>query len=114
MNNNLKMLVFWAVVLVAAIGIYFYAESGQEQAAAVQISGEWSVGGKADQPCAIFRQGEVLLIVNERGDVATGRMQGATQLVVVKGDGWESGLTAELRDGGKSLAWRDGSVWTRR
>src|SRR5262249_25695300 len=35
-------------------------------------AGEWLFDGKEDQPCAIFQQGRVLLLVNERGEMATG------------------------------------------
>ena len=85
MSSTLKSLIFWIVVLVAS-----------------------------QKPCAIMREGEVLLVVNERGDLATGRMTSDTTLVIVKGEHWEPGVTAELKDGGKSLVWRDGSVWKRR
>jgi hypothetical protein len=49
--------------------------------------GEWLYDGKEDQPCAIFRQGRVLLLVNENGELATGRITEAKKLVVLKGDG---------------------------
>lgn len=118
MNSTLKSLVFWVVVLAAATAVYFYANAGTTTDLMAQsndlISGEWLMAGRADQPSAIFRHGSVLLVVNERGDLATARAQDATHFVVVKGQGWESGVTAEIRENGKSIIWRDGSVWTRR
>jgi hypothetical protein len=114
MNGNAKALVFWIVVLIAAVGFYYLSNAKQSESASVSIGGEWLMGGDAKQPCAINRQGDVLILVNERGDLATGRMTSETALVILKGDHWETGLTAELKDGGKSLVWRDGSVWKRR
>ena len=110
----MKSLIFWVIVLAAAVGIYQVALRQQTQAQAASVSGEWLLAGDPKQPCAITRNGEVLILVNERGDIATGRMTGETTLQVIKGDNWEPGVTAELKDSGKSLAWRDGSVWKRR
>ena len=56
---------------------------------------------------------KAVLVVNERGDVATAKLEGGTRIVVVKGAGWESGMTGEIRENGRVLAWRDGSIWTR-
>jgi hypothetical protein len=81
---------------------------------AIDVAGEWLREGKADQPCAIFRHGPVLLLVNENGDLGTGRLDADGKVVVLKGDGWDKGLTAEVQDKGKSLKWSNGTVWSRR
>jgi hypothetical protein len=114
LNQPGKMLVFWLAVLVVAVGIYVITMQKQDDVAATSVSGEWLLSGDLKQPCAIMRQGNVLVIVNERGDLATGRMTGDSTLVVIKGEHWEPGATAELKDNGKSLIWRDGSIWKRR
>lgn len=75
--------------------------------------GEWLLEGKADQPCAIFQHGRVLLLVNENGDFATGRITEATKLVVLKGNGWDEGLVGELADEGKTISWGNGTTWKR-
>jgi len=103
-----------AVVAVASVIGHESRPVASAQTGATQWAGEWLMAGKADQPCAIFQQGTVLLIVNENGDVATARVDTPGKLHVLHGVRWEAGITAELRDGGRSLAWRDGSVWTRR
>ena len=36
MNNNVKMLIFWLIVLVAAVGLYFYANSKFDDAKAAE------------------------------------------------------------------------------
>jgi hypothetical protein len=38
------------------------------------LSGEWLNEINKDQPCGIIEQGRVLLLVNEKGDLASGRM----------------------------------------
>ena len=73
--------------------------------------GEWLYEGKEDQPCAIFQQGRVLLLVNEEGEWATGRMTEANKLVVLKG--WEEGLVGELAKDGKAINWSNGTTWKR-
>jgi hypothetical protein len=80
---------------------------------AIDFAGECLLEGNADQPCAIFRHGAVLLLVNEKGDLATGRTEADGNLVVLKGEGWEAGLKAEVQDKGKSLKWGNGTVWSR-
>jgi hypothetical protein len=74
--------------------------------------GEWLFEGKEDQPCAIFQHGRVLLLVNEEGELATGRVSGANTLTVLKGS-WEEGLTGTLSDDGKSISWGNGTTWKR-
>jgi hypothetical protein len=71
--------------------------------------GEWLMEGNADQPCAIFQQGRVLLFVNERGDFATGRITEATKVVV---HGWGD-LVGELTDEGKTISWGNDTRWKR-
>jgi hypothetical protein len=78
-----------------------------------KLAGEWLNEGKLDQPCAIFAQGRVLLVVNERGELATGRVTEAGKLVILKGAGWDEGLVGELADDGKTLAWKGGGAWKR-
>lgn len=75
--------------------------------------GEWLLEGNADQPCAIFQHGRVLLLVNERGDFATARLTEATKLVVLKGS-WDEGLVGELAEEGKTISWSNGSTWKQR
>jgi hypothetical protein len=84
------------------------------QQKAIDVAGEWLLEGKADQPCAIFRHGSVLLLVNENGDLGTGRWDAEGKVVVLKGEGWDKGLTAEVQNRGKALKWSNGSVWNRR
>ena len=74
--------------------------------------GQWLFEGKEDQPCAIFQHGRVLLLVNEDGELATGRVTGANTLIVMKGS-WEEGLTGTLMDNGKTIAWGNGTTWKR-
>ena len=82
-----------------------------EPAKKINLSGEWLYDGKEDQPCAIFQQGRVLLLVNEEGEWATGRITEANKLVVLKG--WEEGLVGELAKDGKAINWSNGTTWKR-
>ena len=54
------------------------------------------------------------VLVNENGDLATARLDAKGKVVVLKGDGWDKDLTAEVDDKGKSLKWSNGTVWKRR
>jgi hypothetical protein len=78
-----------------------------------RLPGEWLYDGKEDQPCAIFQQGRILLLVNQDGELATGRITKAKKFVVLKGDGWEEGLVGELVEKGKAIKWANGSTWKR-
>ena len=75
--------------------------------------GEWLYDGKKDQPCAIFQQGRVLLLVNEDGELATGRITEAAKFVVLKREGWEEGLVGEVAKDGKAINWANGTTWKR-
>jgi hypothetical protein len=77
-----------------------------------KLPGEWLYDGKEDLPCAIFQQGRVLLLVNESGELATGRITEGEKFVVLKGD-WEEGLVGELAKDGKAISWANGTTWKR-
>ncbi|HVS35424.1 MAG TPA: twin-arginine translocation signal domain-containing protein [Gemmataceae bacterium] len=76
------------------------------------LTGEWFNGGKLDQPCAVFQQGRVLLLINENGDIASGQMTGANEVTVLKG--WEGGLVGRVAERGRVIAWKGGGSWRRR
>ena len=73
-------------------------------------AGEWLMEGRKDEPCAVFQQGRVLLLVNERGDFATAMMTEAKQFTV---KGWEDGLSGVLAEEGKKISWSNGTTWMR-
>jgi hypothetical protein len=75
--------------------------------------GEWLFEGMEDQPCAIFQQGRLLLVVNEKGQLATGRIIDTNQLILANDDGFEGGLVGEIDDDGKTIAWHNGTTWKR-
>jgi hypothetical protein len=95
--------------LLALGGLAGAAEPGKKS----KLPGEWLYDGKEDQPCAIFQQGRVLLLVNEDGELATGRVTEAEKFGVLKGDGWEEGLVGELAKDGKAISWANGTTWKR-
>jgi hypothetical protein len=72
--------------------------------------GEWLFDGKEDQPCAIFQQGRVLLLVNERGEMATGKITGKKKIDTRWG---ETALVGELEDEGKTISWGNDTTWKR-
>ena len=94
--------------LLALGGLAGAAEPGKKS----KLPGEWLYDGKEDQPCAIFQQGRVLLLVNEEGELATGRITEGEKFVVLKGD-WEEGLVGELAKDGKAISWANGTTWKR-
>jgi hypothetical protein len=76
----------------------------------INWSGEWLYDGKEDQPCAVFQQGRVLLLVNEEGEWAPARFTEADKFTV---KGWEDGLVGELVEKGKAINWSNGTTWKR-
>jgi hypothetical protein len=76
------------------------------------LAGEWFNSGKLDQPCAIFQQGRVLLLINEKGDIATGQFTEANQFTIVRG--WEGGVVGRVGERGRVIAWAGGGTWRRR
>jgi hypothetical protein len=74
------------------------------------LPGEWLNEGREEEPCAIFQQGRVLLLVNEHGDFATARITEGKKFTV---KGWEDGLAGELAKEGKEIAFSNGSAWKR-
>jgi hypothetical protein len=74
------------------------------------IEGEWLFGTK---PCAIFQQGRMLLLVNERGDLGTGRINGTKTISVFGGSTWQPGLLGQILDNGRSISWQNDNTWTR-
>ena len=76
------------------------------------LTGEWLNRGKADQPCAIFQQGRVLLLINEKGDIASGQLTGPNQFTVLRG--WEEGVVGRVVERGRRIAWKGGGTWKRR
>jgi len=67
----------------------------------------------ADQPCAIFQQGNLLLLVNEIGSIGVGLWSIKNTFVVIGGAGWDLGLVAQVADLGKTINWSNNTTWTR-
>src|SRR5262249_5272988 len=79
-----------------------------------KLAGGWLDEGRKDEPCAIFQQGSVLLMVNKHGNLATAMMTGAKKFTVKANiKGWGEGLIGELVEDGKKISWSNGSTWAR-
>lgn len=78
---------------------------------AQNLSGNWTYQG---QPCAIFQQGNLLLLVNEAGAIGSGIWTVANSFTVLGGAGWDLGLVARVADQGKTINWSNETVWTRK
>lgn len=118
MNSTTRSLLFWLIIVAVAVGVYQFAQAKRSASlpttTQADLAGEWWVSDQPDLKCAIFRQGDVLLIVNGRGDLATAKIEAEARVVILKGEGWALGAAAEIRDGGKTLAWSGGAAWRRR
>jgi hypothetical protein len=86
------------------------AAAAPEPDRADKLAGEWLYDGQKDEPCAVFQHGRVLLLVNERGEFATGLMTEAKKFTV---KGWEDGLVGEVAAKGKKIDWSNGTAWQR-
>ena len=65
------------------------------------------------QPCAIFAEDPVLLLVNEWGELATGRVLDSNTIVILHGTGWQAGLVGTVIHRGRTINWSNGTTWTR-
>jgi hypothetical protein len=92
--------------LLALGGTAVAAEPDQKD----KLAGEWLMESRKDEPCAVFQQGRVLFLVNERGEFATVMMTEGKQFTV---KGWEDGLTGMFGGEGKKISWSNGTTWTR-
>lgn len=72
------------------------------------LEGGWFYQG---QPCAIFQEGDQLLLVNERGSIGAGVWTVNNSFTVIGGAGWDIGLTTQVD--GNTLNWSNNTVWTR-
>lgn len=74
------------------------------------LAGNWLIQG---QPCAIFQQGVILLVVNEAGALATAQMTGPNTFSILDGFGWDVGLDANVTNYGRTINWSNNTVWER-
>jgi hypothetical protein len=84
------------------------AETGAMKVRA--LAGDWQCQG---QPCAIFQQGSILLVVDGKGSLGTARMTDDKKFVILNGTGWVLGLEGTVADDNKTINWSDDSSWTR-
>jgi len=111
MSKNIKRREMFTKVAIAAGGL-LALKSGASVIGAPHIqsfAGSWLYQG---QPCAIFQQGLVLLVVNDGGSLATAQITGPNTFIIAGGAGWDSGLVAELVNHGKRINWSNNTVWT--
>jgi len=77
------------------------------------VEGTWLLGNQADQPCAIFQQGQILLLVNERGSLATAIATGPKTFVVKSSSDWDIGLIGTISRNNSTIQWSNGTSWSR-
>src|SRR5262249_2182079 len=111
MIKNMKRREVIKVAAIAAGGLLaMKATAAPKNTNTSLFAGEWFYQG---QPCAIFQQGGILLVVNEGGALATPHITGPPEFVSWGGAGWDSGLVAEVVNSGAQINWSNGTVWTR-
>jgi hypothetical protein len=72
------------------------------------LEGGWFYQG---QPCAIFQEGDQLLLVNEVGSIGSGLWTNNNSFTVIGGGGWDIGLTTHVD--GNTINWSNNTVWMR-
>lgn len=102
----------FTVIKIALFAVLMLGLSNFANAANPRYSpaGSWLIYGK---PCAIFQQGAILLVVNEKGDLATAILDDVKTFTIKSGDEWDIGLVGTLVDGGRTIQWANGTYWTR-
>lgn len=102
----------FTAIKAAIFAVFLLGLTTLSHAASPRISpaGSWLI---YDKPCAIFQQGAILLVVNEKGDLATAILDDAKTFTIKSGDEWDIGLVGKLVDGGRTIQWANGTFWTR-
>lgn len=78
------------------------------------LNGQWYFQGDKASPCTIFQTGRKLLLINEAGQRATGKViDGSSNNAFLHVEGWIPGLVGELSPDRKEIAWRCGNTWKR-
>ena len=72
------------------------------------LNGEWHYMGQEDQPCAIFQQGRVLMVISETHQIGVGSF-GSQQHFTIPG--WKTDAT--INDGGNRITWQNQKFWVR-
>jgi hypothetical protein len=80
------------------------ALAGNEE---TRLTGIWL--GNQGRPCGVLQEGRFLVLVNEGGGAAIGKLTDANHLVA---HSWGD-LVGELVDGGRTIAWKNGGAWKR-
>ena len=86
------------------------AETGASAVKVLPLAGNWQCQG---QPCAIFQQGSILLVVDGKGSLGTARMTDDRKFVILTGTGWVLGLEGTVADDNKTINWSNDSLWMR-
>jgi hypothetical protein len=76
----------------------------------VSLGGEWVIG---DKPCAIFQQGRMLLLVNEKGELGSAKINGGKTIQIFGGSTWKPGLLGQITEKGKVIVWANDVTWIR-
>lgn len=96
------------------LGQAYAAQLISKEELTMDISGHWYFEGDKSCPCAIYQTGRMLVLVNEQGAIASGRvMDSNSNIVTLQGAGWQAGLVGELSPDHKQIAWRIGNTWKR-
>jgi hypothetical protein len=78
------------------------------------IDGPWFSGGNPALPCAVFQKEQLLILLNEKGEIATGKFLSYQQFITLTSPGgWPAGLVGDLDPGLRTIAWRNGTMWSR-
>ncbi len=74
------------------------------------LASGWLYEGQA---CSIQVAGTTLLLINENGAVGSAIFTSENTLVVLSGNGWDVGLTAQITHRGRTINWSNNTVWTK-
>jgi len=110
MNKNMKRREAIKAAGIAAGGFLAWKGTASDfnRSDVRSFAGSWLYQG---QPCAIFQQGVILLVVNEVGSLATAKVTGPSEFTIWGGIGWDSGLVAEVVNHGRTINWSNDTVW---
>ena len=65
-----------------------------------------------NEPCAIFQQGAILLVVDQTGALGTAVWTSPDSFVMLQGNSLAAGVTGTVAKNGRAINWSDNTVWT--
>jgi hypothetical protein len=79
----------------------------------MNVNGQWFFESDKGSPCAIIQVVSILVLINEHGAIAGGKIIDNSTIIALQGPGWAPNLVGEVSPDEKQIAWKNGTTWRR-